>query len=125
MEKRKGGCEKQGKATSQGLGELGFQHLPAEHGSSTCICHATRNSGKEHSKHYLSQITNTADHYFISGKAEAWGLGWVLVLRGGVGLFCVVSTPPTTQDTNSILQSGITTSPQTQGNAAKFISWLN
>lgn len=78
-----------------GAAELGFQHPPAEHSSSPCICHTTRNSGKEHSKHHLSQITNTADHYFISCKAEAWGLGWVLVLRwgGGGGYVCFVWFP--------------------------------
>lgn len=52
--------------------------------------------------------------------AEIGGFGF------GLGIFCLFCgfPPPTPQDTNSILQPGITTQPTTQGNAAEFISWL-
>lgn len=94
MEKKKAGCEKQGKATSQGLRNWAFSTLQLNTAPVPAFV-TPLNSGKEHSKHHLSQITNTADHYFISCKAEAWGLGWVLVLRwgGGGGYVCFVWFP--------------------------------
>lgn len=50
----------------------------------------TRNSGKEHRKHYLSQVTETADRYFTSCKAEVGGFGLGL----GLGFFvCFVGVP--------------------------------
>lgn len=136
MEKSKAGREKQERATSQGLGPRQQQARLGNCGELCLQCYSrtqlrylrlshpnVRNTGKEPAKHYLSQLTEMADHYFRRHKAEAGGCGLGFGFR--VWFFCFVGFPPQQLKAPTAFHSQESRhSLRLEAMQTEFISWL-